>query len=116
MSAAPTKPLSSRRSSDPIESQFDYVADQMTAMETRMIDPQEFGRLQAEVAGQRRDLDRMAISLDAMAKSMDAIQSQLAEARGGWKILLLVGGASATIGAVIAKVAVWWSKAGAPGP
>lgn len=95
---------------------MDYLADRLTTMEAQMIDPQEFGRLQAEVQGQRRDLDRMAGSLDTMAKSLTAIQDQLSEARGGWKIMLMVGGASATVGALIAKGAFWWAKSGAPGP
>lgn len=77
------------------------------------INPQEFGRLQAEVLAQRRDLDRMATSLDEMAKAMHAMQDQLAQARGGWKTLMLVGGAAATCGALIAKLAVWFSQ---PGP
>lgn len=76
------------------------------------INPQEFGRLQAEVLAQRRDLDRMATSLDEMAKAMHAMQEQLAQARGGWKTLMLVGGAAATCGALIAKAAVWFSQAG----
>ena len=101
---------------DPTQRGMDYLAERMTDMESQMIDPQEFGRLQAEVQAQRRDLDRMASSLDAMAKSLTAIQDQLSEARGGWKIMLMVGGASATVGAVIAKAAVWWAKSGVPGP
>ncbi len=101
---------------DPTQRGMDYLAERMTTLEAQMIDPQEFGRLQAEVAAQRRDLDRMATSLDGMTKALTAIQDQLSEARGGWKIMLMVGGASATVGAVIAKAAVWWSKTGAPGP
>jgi hypothetical protein len=73
---------------------------------------QEFGRLQAEVSAQRRDLDRMATSLETMAQALEAVQHQLAEAKGGWKTLLMVGGAAATFGAVIAKFAVWWAQAG----
>jgi hypothetical protein len=95
---------------------LDYLADNLARVEGNMIDPQEFGRLQAEVAAQRRDLDRMATSLDGMTKALTAIQDQLSEARGGWKIMLLVGGASATVGAVIAKAAVWWAKTGGAGP
>lgn len=95
---------------------MDYLAQQLTTLEANMIDPQEFGRLQAEVAAQRRDLDRMANSLDGMSKALTAIQDQLSEARGGWKLMLMVGGASATVGALIAKAAFWWAKTGAPGP
>jgi multidrug resistance efflux pump len=84
------------------------------------IDPQEFGRLQAEVAAQRRDMDRMANSIDTMVASIQAMQAQLAEARGGWKLLLAVGGAGATAGAtagaLLAKGAFWWAKSGGVGP
>jgi uncharacterized coiled-coil protein SlyX len=101
---------------DPTQRGMDYLTERLADLENQMIDPQEFGRLQAEVQAQRRDLDRMAGSLDVMAKSLTAIQDQLSEARGGWKIMLMVGGASATVGAVIAKAAVWWAKSGVPGP
>lgn len=76
------------------------------------IDPQEFGRLQAEMFAQRRDLDRMATSLEQMAHALESVQDQLAEAKGGWKTLLMVGGAAATFGAVIAKAAAWWATMG----
>lgn len=76
------------------------------------INLQEFGRLQAEVQAQRRDLDRMATSLEQMATALEAVQHQLSEAKGGWKTLLMVGGAAATFGAVIAKVAAWWATLG----
>lgn len=83
--------------------QMDYLATQITTLEDAMIDPQEFGRLQAEVGSLRRDMDRMAESLESMATSMQTIQHQLAEARGGWKVMMAVGGASAAGGAVIGK-------------
>lgn len=105
-----------RRMVDSTDKEIDYLSDRLTALESKMIDPQEFGQLKGEVVAQRRDLDRMATSLGEIAKSMDKIQQQLSEAKGGWKIMLMVGGASATVGALIAKGAVWWAKAGAPGP
>lgn len=81
-----------------------------------MIDAQEFGAMQAELLAQRRDLDRMARSCESMAESIKAMQSQMAEARGGWRVMLMVGGASATFGAVIAKAAAWWASIGHAGP
>lgn len=67
------------------------------------IDPQEFGRFQAEVTNLRRDVDRMVVILDR-------IESTLNEAKGGWKVLMLVGGASATVGAFAHKLLELWMK------
>lgn len=77
---------------------------------TSDIDPQEFGRLQAEVQALRTNEERTAQALEKMAESLDAIKVQLAEARGGWKTLLLVGGAAGTVGAALAKAAMWLGK------
>ena len=68
------------------------------------IDRQEFGRLQAEVAGLRRDMDRMADALDSMAATLDDVRQQLTEARGGWKAMMLLGGASAAAGGLLVKL------------
>ena len=99
---------------DALERQLDYIAETLTRHEAIMIDPQEFGRLQAEVAAQRRDMDRMAAAMSEMAASVKAMQTQLAEARGGWKTLLMVGGAAATAGAMLTKAIVALTN-GAPG-
>ena len=61
------------------------------------IDRQEFGRLQAEVAGLRSDVNRMADTLDE-------VRQQLAEARGGWRAMMLLGGASAAAGGLLVKL------------
>ena len=68
------------------------------------IDRQEFGRLQAEVGALRRDIDRMAATVDSMAETLDQVRQQLTEARGGWKMMMLMGGAGATLGALIVKL------------
>lgn len=39
-----------------------------------------------------------------LKQDVKAIRSVLAEARGGWKILLLLGGAAAAIGAAFGKL------------
>lgn len=76
------------------------------------ISPQEFGRLQAEVAALRRDVDRITETLDGIANTLQQVQQQLSEAKGGWRVLMLIGGASATAGAGITKLASWWLQQG----
>jgi hypothetical protein len=66
------------------------------------IDPQEFGRLQAEVVGLQRDNERLLILLEKLTSKLDGIENQLAQAKGGWRTLMWLGGAAATLGGVIA--------------
>jgi hypothetical protein len=74
------------------------------------VDLQEFGRLQAEVSALRRDMDRMAHVLDDMNQTLTEVQRELSEARGGWKTMMLLGGASATLGALIVKAVTFFSQ------
>lgn len=69
------------------------------------IDPQEFGRLEAEVAALRRDNDRQLAMLTAMQQQLVAIESRLSEAKGGWRALMLLGGASAAMGGTLMGIA-----------
>lgn len=66
-----------------------------------MIDPTEFGRLQAQVQ-QLLDSDRAKTDLLAeMSALLHAMQLQLAEAKGGWRTLMFLGGAAASLGGVL---------------
>jgi hypothetical protein len=58
------------------------------------IDPQEFGELKAEV--------RMLVSaVRDLDGKVDTIHDKLTEAKGGWKVLMGLGGASSMIGAAV---------------
>lgn len=67
-------------------------------------DLQEFGRLQAEVSALRRDNDRLLEALLKLTTKIEGIERQLSEAKGGWKVLMVVGGASATLGGFITSL------------
>jgi len=68
------------------------------------IDPVEFGRLQVQVETLLRQDSEKTDLLKALAADINAIRIQMAEARGGWKVMLLLGGASASFGGVISWV------------
>jgi len=76
------------------------------------IDPQEFGRLQAQVetliASDREKTDLLKI----LAADMTAVRLQLAEAKGGWRLLMAIGGASASAGGAIAWALNHFTKVG----
>ena len=56
----------------------------------------DLGRMEAQIAALTATVAHQSIEL---AK----INTTLSEARGGWRLLMLVGGASATIGGLVAK-------------
>ena len=71
------------------------------------IDPQEFGRLQAQVQ-QLLDADKEKSQLlTELAEDMRAVRLQLAEARGGWRLLLALGGMAGSAGALITWAATY---------
>ena len=63
--------------------------------------PVQFGRMQAELESLRRDLEAMQANVTSMVATLDAIKSTLSEAKGGWRIMMLVGGGAATVGAAV---------------
>jgi hypothetical protein len=69
------------------------------------IDPQEFGRLQAQVETLIVSDARKNVLLETMATSIAAIQLQLASAKGGWRMLIAIGGACASAGGIASWLA-----------
>jgi len=69
--------------------------------------------------GVQRDLGRLEAQMENVADKLNKLEVQveiisrtLSEAKGGWKMLMLVSGASATIGGLIAKFAPYISSMG----
>lgn len=62
------------------------------------IDLQEFGRLQAQVETLLRSDQEKTDLLRALAADVQAMRLQMAEARGGWRLMMLLGGAAASLG------------------
>jgi prefoldin subunit 5 len=54
-----------------------------------------------EIKHLQDDMDKMVKEMAEIKKSLALIQATLSEAKGGWKTLLMVGGAAATIGGAI---------------
>jgi hypothetical protein len=64
----------------------------------------------ADIKHMQEDMDKMLESMKAMQTTLVSINSTLSEAKGGWKVLMLVGGAAGTVGAGIVQIVHWWSK------
>jgi hypothetical protein len=68
------------------------------------IDPQQFGELKATVAQLEKTMEMMNTDMRALNLGIKELTDQLSQARGGWKVLLLV----ASIGAAVATIADWF--------
>ena len=81
--------------------QLDYLAQQMTTMEADMIDPREFGKLEGAVDNLKRDVDSLKADVKELGQKMDQVLERLSEAKGGWRALMMLGGAGATLGSFV---------------
>lgn len=70
------------------------LQSQVDAMNDRMIDPREFGRLEQEVK-------QLSKQMEAMQTTLQSISTTLNEAKGGWRALMLLGGAGAAAGSLV---------------
>ena len=76
------------------EAHIDLVARQIASLEERMIDPREFGRLEQEV-------QQLSKQMEGMQMTLTSINNTLSEAKGGWRTLMMLGGAGAACGSFV---------------
>ena len=53
----------------------------------------------------QQDMDKLVAEMAEVRKSLQSIQSTLSEAKGGWKVLMLIGGSAGALGAALAHAA-----------
>lgn len=64
----------------------------------------------AEIKHIQDDLDKIANEMAEVRKALDAINKTLSEAKGGWKLLMWIGGAISAITGFVGFVAGHWGK------
>ena len=57
----------------------------------------------ADIKHLQEDMDRLVAKVSDMQKTLTSIDRMLSEAKGGWKVLMLVGGASGALGAFLTQ-------------
>ena len=62
----------------------------------------------AEIKHIQDDLDKIANEMAEVRKALDAINKTLSEAKGGWKLLMWIGGAVSALTGVVGFVAGHW--------
>lgn len=88
---------------DNLQERLDSLAMRLN-MEPHMIDPVEFGEIKGAVASLQQQMTDIKARQTSIDGKLDIIVSQLAHARGGWKMLMALGGGAGTLGAFIGTV------------
>lgn len=81
--------------------QIDYLANEVAKLESIMIDPVQFGEMKGQLTALKTELDGVKTKQAQMDLKIDMVLDKLSEAKGGWRLLMLLGGAGATMGGVI---------------
>lgn len=63
----------------------------------------------ADIRHIQDDMDKMIEQMKAMQVTLTSINETLSEAKGGWRVLMLIGGVSGTVGAAIVKLLYLYS-------
>ena len=71
------------------------------------ISERDFGRIEAEVVGLKAQNVRLESQIALLNSKVDLLVSAVTEAKGGWKMLLAVGAASATMATLVTKSIMW---------
>jgi prefoldin subunit 5 len=86
------------------------VNDQLNQTEALAIARIAIARLEVEVAHLRASLAAVEESNQELTAKLDQVLLTLSEARGGWKTLMVVGGAASAVGGVITWLAQHFVK------
>ena len=86
---------------DPVFRQLDYLAQALGHVEDRMIDPVQFGEMRGAFNALKAEVDSLKLQQIQMDQKLDQVLARLSEAKGGWRLLMLLGGAAASAGGAI---------------
>lgn len=70
----------------------------------------DLGRLEGEVKAIKERLTEIAEGQTKTTDTLADINKTLSEAKGGWKMFLMVGGFSAAVGGLVAKLLPFWQS------
>jgi prefoldin subunit 5 len=63
---------------------------------------------ETEIKHLQADMDKLVADMDDIKKTLNAINTTLAEARGGWKALMFLGGAGGVLGSALTYFVQEW--------
>ena len=63
-------------------------------------DSVQIARLEERMSTLARDLEMQTNALDEVRKQLDEVLKALHEAKGGWRLMMLLGGGAASLGGI----------------
>jgi prefoldin subunit 5 len=70
-------------------------------MENELSTARELATHAADIAHLQEGVDKLTKDVDEIKKALADIQRTLSEAKGGWRVLMLIGGAGGAFGAAL---------------
>lgn len=93
---------------DAVFGQIEQLAQHLREMDHTMIDPVEFGYIKGAVASLQAQVAEIKAQQKEIDGKLDIVLEKLSEARGGWKTLMWLGGASSAAGAAVSWIVANW--------
>lgn len=79
--------------------QVERIAGRVKDLKMSDIDPVEFGEMKGAVAALQAQIADIKARQASIDEKLDIVVDQLAHARGGWKMLMMLGGGAGAMGA-----------------
>jgi len=68
----------------------------------------ELATHEAEIKHLQADMDKLVSDMEAIKSTLVEVQKTLSEAKGGWKVLMMLGGAGGVLGSAITQMVHHW--------
>lgn len=79
--------------------QLENLTRRMAERDYTMIDPVEFGEIKGAVSALQVQMSDLKARHAVTNAKLDLVLEKLSEAKGGWRVMMLLGGAASTLGA-----------------
>ena len=79
-----------------------------SSTQTERANALELAAMRVEVAYMKAAIAELRATCNSQNEKLDQVLAQLAEARGGWRTLMLIGGAAGTIGSGFTWLVSHW--------
>lgn len=79
--------------------QLENITRRMAERDYTMIDPVEFGEIKGAVSALQVQMSDLKARHAVTNAKLDLVLEKLSEAKGGWRVLMLLGGAASALGA-----------------
>ena len=89
---------------DVFSQQLDRLAQRLDSKGPAMIDPVEFGEIKGAVDSLKLQMTEVKQRQTTIDHKIDLVLDKLSEAKGGWRVMMMMGGAFTTVGAAASWV------------